>query len=148
VARSFADEGIEWAVPPSIPEYHCRFCSSSGGAAYTHDGGRFEVRRRYRQRPVWMLLDEAKCHTAAKSEALAVALDIHFVWLPKQCPALNSMDQLWKQLKSEISANQQFPGIYDHADSAERWLLSLTNSEVLRKAGVLSKNFWLKSFLQ
>src|SRR5215211_6411495 len=30
-----------------------------------------EVRRRYGARPVWMLLDEAKCHIAAKSQALA-----------------------------------------------------------------------------
>jgi DDE superfamily endonuclease len=51
-----------------------------------------EVRRRYGGRPVWMLLDEAKCHIA-------------------------------------------------------EWLLTLTNREAQRKAGVLSKNFWLQSFL-
>ena len=33
---------------------------------------RREVRRRYRERPVWMLLDEAPCHVAAKSEAVRV----------------------------------------------------------------------------
>jgi hypothetical protein len=44
-----------------------------------------EVHRRYRQRPVWMLLDEAKCHIAERSQALAATFDIHFLWLPKQC---------------------------------------------------------------
>ena len=44
-----------------------------------------EVRRRYGKRPVWMLLDQAPCHIAAKSQALAAALDIDLVWLPKQC---------------------------------------------------------------
>lgn len=107
-----------------------------------------EVRRRYGKRPVWMLLDEAPCHVAAKSQALAVALDIHVVWLPKQCSELNSMDQLWKELKGNISANHQFSSIDEHADFAEGWLMSLTNKAALRKAGVLSKNFWLRSFLQ
>ena len=105
------------------------------------------VRRRYQKRPVWMLLDEAKCHIAAKSQALALALDIHFVWLPKQCSELNSMDQLWKELKGNVSANYQFSSIDEHAEYAENWLLSLTDKEALRKAGVLSKNFWLRSFL-
>lgn len=50
------------------------------------------VRRRYGSRPVWMVLDEAPCRIAAKSQALAATLDIHLVWLPKQCSELNSMD--------------------------------------------------------
>ena len=48
-----------------------------------------EVRRRYKQRCVWMLLDEAPCHMAAKSQALAALLDIHLVWLPKWSESLN-----------------------------------------------------------
>ncbi len=107
-----------------------------------------EVRRRYGKRPVWMLLDEAPCHIAAKNQALAAAFDIHVVWLPKQCSELNSMDQLWKELKGTISANHQFSSIEEHADYAERWLLGLTDKEALRKASVLSKNFWLRAFLQ
>jgi transposase len=107
-----------------------------------------EVRRRYRERPVWMLLDEAPCHIAAKSQALAAAFDIHLVWLPKQCSELNSMDQLWKELKGKVSANHQFSSIEEHAAYAEDWLLSLTDKEALRKAGVLSKDFWLRSFVQ
>ena len=107
-----------------------------------------EVRRRYGKRPVWMLLDEAPCHIAARSEALAATLDIHLVWLPKQCSELNSMDQLWKELKGNVSANHQYASIEEHADYAEHWLMSLTNKEALRKASVLSKSFWLRSFLQ
>jgi hypothetical protein len=106
-----------------------------------------EVRHRYQHRPVWMLLDQAKCHTAVRSQAVADALDIHLVWLPKQCWELNSMDQFWKELKGNISANYQYASIEEHADYAEKWLLSLRNKEALRKAGVLSKNFWLQSFL-
>jgi transposase len=75
-----------------------------------------EVRRRYKKRPIWMLLDEAPCHIAEKSQALAAALDIHLVWLPKQCSELNAMDQLWKELKGTISANYQFVSIEEHAE--------------------------------
>jgi transposase len=106
-----------------------------------------EVRLRYQKRPVWMLLDEAKCHIAEKSQALAAMLDIHLLWLPKQCSELNSIDQLWKELKGKVSANYQYASIDQHADHAEKWLLTLTDKEALRKAGVLSKNFWLQSFL-
>ncbi len=106
-----------------------------------------EVRRRYKQRSVWMLLDEAPCHLAAQSQRLAALLDIHLVWLPKQCSELNCMDQLWKELKGKVSANYQFSSIEEHAECAEAWLLNLTDQDALRKAGVLSKNFWLQSFL-
>jgi len=106
-----------------------------------------EVRRRYKQRSVWMLLDEAPCHIAAQSQRLAAVLDIHLVWLPKQCSELNAMDQLWKELKSKVSANYQFSSIEEHAKYAEAWIFNLTHQDALRKASVLSKNFWLRSFL-
>jgi len=106
-----------------------------------------EVRRRYKQRSVWMLLDEAPCHIAAQSQRLAAVLNIHLVWLPKQCSELNAMDQLWKELKGKVSANYQFSSIEEHAEYAAAWLLKLTDQDALRKASVLSKNFWLKSFL-
>jgi len=106
-----------------------------------------EVRRRYKQRSVWMLLDAAPCHLATRSQALAALLDIHLVWLPKQCSELNAMDQLWKELKGKVSANYQFASIEEHADYAQAWLFNLTNQDALRKASVLSKNFWLQSFL-
>jgi transposase len=105
------------------------------------------LRSRYRGRPIWMLLDEAPCHTAQRSQVLAANLDIHPVWLPKQCPELNSMDQLWKDLKGTISSNYQYSSIDEHAQYAADWVLNLTHRQALRKAGVLSKNFWLRSFL-
>jgi hypothetical protein len=58
------------------------------------------------------------------------------------------MDQLWRDLKGQISANYQFADIDEHAAFAERWVMSLTPTEALCKASVLSKNFWLKSFFK
>jgi hypothetical protein len=106
------------------------------------------LRQSYPGRELWLLLDEAPCHIAPKSQALAEDLNIVLIWLPKQCSELNAMDQLWRELKDNISANYQFKDIEEHAAMAEHWILSLSKSEALVKAGVLSKNFWLQSFLQ
>ena len=106
------------------------------------------VREAYPGRPIALLLDEAPGHRAAKSQGLAAQLDIELIWLPKQCAELNAMDQLWRELKGHISANYQYPTIDAHAAAAEQWIRSLTPTEALRKAGIRSKNFWLKSFIK
>jgi transposase len=103
-----------------------------------------ELRRRYRRRPVWLLLDRAPCQTTPGSQALAGRLDVTLVWLPKQASELNGMDQLWKELKKAISANRQYDTVDEHADHAERWLLGLSTTEARRKAGILSPHFWLR----
>ena len=106
------------------------------------------LRRAYREHPLWLLLDEAPCHTAPRSLALAQQLNIEFLWLPKQCSELNAMDQLWREMKGSISANYQYSTIEAHVAFAQAWLLSLTDTEAKRKAGLLSKNFWLQSFFK
>jgi len=106
------------------------------------------LRRSYSGRQIWLLLDEAPGHIAAKSQALAEQLDIVLVWLPKQCSELNAMDQLWRDLKSNISANHQYLDIDEHAAFARDWIMFLTCTEALRKASILSDDFWLKSFFK
>ena len=106
------------------------------------------LRKRYRGRPIWMLLDNASGHKTARSLALASNLKINLLWLPKQCPELNAMDHLWRSMKSDVSANHQYPTIEHHVSAAERYILNLSNKEALKKAGILSANFWLKAFLK
>jgi DDE superfamily endonuclease len=106
------------------------------------------LREAYPGHRIALLLEEAPSHRAAKSQSLAADLDIELIWLPKQCAELNAMDQLWRELKGHISANYQYPTIEEHAAAAEQWLRSLTPTEALRKAGIRSKNFWLKSFIK
>jgi hypothetical protein len=108
-----------------------------------------EVRRRYRRwDTIWLLVDRASGHTAAPTRALAAALDIRLLWLPKQTPELNAMDQLWRELKRLVAANRQAATIEALAAAAETWVLGLTPHEARRKAGVLSDHFWLKPLLQ
>ncbi len=106
------------------------------------------LRRCHPGRAIWMLLDEAPCHIAPKSKALARGLGIELIFLPKQCSELNAMDHLWRELKDDISANYQYSSIDEHADCAENYVLELSNRQALCRAGVLSKSFWLKSFVQ
>ena len=54
------------------------------------------------------------------------------------------MDHLWRHLKADLAANRQRPNIDALAAQAETWLLALSAQQTLRKAGLLSKNCWLK----
>jgi transposase len=107
-----------------------------------------ELRRRYRGwRIIWLLIDRAPSNRDQQTRALAARLRVELVWLPKQAPKLNPMDHLWRELKRLVAANRQADSIDELADEAERWVLDLSPEEALRKAGVLSKNFWLKDLL-
>lgn len=103
-----------------------------------------KLRRRYGQRPLALLLDRARSHTAPGSQALAAQLHIALLWLPRQHPELNAMDQLWKALKQAISANRQYDSIDEHAQHAEDWIMVLTKTQAHRKAGLRSENHWLR----
>ncbi len=97
---------------------------------------------------IWLLLDRASAHTDHKTQALAGALDIELLWLPKQAPELNAMDQLWRELKRLIAANRQAESIDTLARDAKAWILNLSPQQARRKAGMCSKHFWLKDLLQ
>ena len=53
-----------------------------------------ELRRRYRDRLLVLLLDEDPSHTARASQHLAAELGIELLWLPKRSPELNPMEHL------------------------------------------------------
>ena len=104
-----------------------------------------DLRRRYRRAAtLWLLLDRASAHTAPATQRLAAALRIALLWLPKQHPELNPMDQLWRELKRLVAANRQAESIDALADTAAAWVLGLTPAEARRKSGMASKHFWLK----
>jgi transposase len=107
------------------------------------------VRRRYRGwRTIWLLIDRAPANVDRKTQVLARELGIELVWLPKQSPELNPMDQLWRELKRLMAANRQTDSIDELATYAQEWVLGLTPEQALKKSGVLSKNFWLRNLLQ
>lgn len=101
------------------------------------------VHQHYRGWEVSLLLDEDSSHTAHESRRLARDLGIDLIWLPKRCPELNALDHLWGHAKGKVCANHQDPSIENLANRFIRHIQSLTNEDTLRKAGILSDNYWL-----
>lgn len=106
-----------------------------------------QVRRRYGKKPVLMLLDGFSGHRAKATQLLAGKLNITLLELPRQCPELNAVDQLWRHVKAHVSSNQQYLTIDQHAEAVVRYVKELTRKQRLQKAGVFSKKFWLKKIL-
>ena len=64
--------------------------------------------------------------------------------LPKRSPHLNPMDHLWRHGKGVISANWQYDTIEALVQAFVTYLAGLSPRQALRKAGILSEDFWLK----
>jgi transposase len=101
----------------------------------------------YRGWHVVLLLDEDPSHTAAGSRRGAERSGTELIWLPKRAPELNPLDHLWGHAKDEIGANKQYESIDAHVGRFVRSVRNLSAHEVLKKAGVLSADFWLKPVL-
>ena len=76
---------------------------------------------------------------------MAAKLGIRLLWLPKQAPELNAMDQLWRELKRLVAANRQARSVDALASEAATWVLGLTPQQARRKAGMTSAHFWLRN---
>ncbi|MGH2500838.1 MAG: transposase [Candidatus Limnocylindria bacterium] len=109
----------------------------------THQAFLHLIRCHWRGWHIVLFEDRGSPHTAADSRALAADLDIQVRWLPTATPELNAMDCLWRQAKAQILASRPTRSIDHSVDTLCRYILDLTPRERLRKAGVLSGNFWL-----
>jgi hypothetical protein len=101
------------------------------------------VRSHWRGWNVVLLEDRGSPHTAEGSVAPARGLGWEVRWLPRAPPELNAMDQLWRHTKGEAWASRPTPSIDVSANGACNYIRGLSPQERLRKAGVLSGNFWL-----
>lgn len=101
------------------------------------------IRRTWRGWRIILFLDRGSPHTAGASRALAAELGIELRWLPTACPELNPVEDLWRWLKGAILCNHQADHFQETVDRAIEALCELDNHEALRKAGILSQNFWL-----
>ncbi len=101
------------------------------------------VRHYYRGWHIAMVLDEDPSHTAGPSQDLAAELGIELLWLPKRSPHLNPLDHLWRHGKEVKCGNHQYDSIDDQVKRFTEYLCGLTPEETLRKAGVLSDDFWI-----
>jgi hypothetical protein len=97
----------------------------------------------YRGWHVTLLLDGDSSHTAMNSQRLATDIHINLIWLPKRCPELNPMEPLWRFGKDHVCANRQYASIDDQVLRFIVYLYSLSPSQALKKAGMLSEKYWL-----
>jgi transposase len=103
------------------------------------------IHQQYRGWQVSLVLDGDSSHTAEASRREARSLGIQLVWLPVRCPELNPMDHLWRHGKERICANRQYGSIEELVHRFLHFLEGLSVEETLRKAGVLSEDYWLRS---
>jgi transposase len=102
------------------------------------------IHQQYRGWRVSLVLDGDSSHTAKASQRDARGFGIQLVWLPVRCPELNPMDHLWRHGKERICANRQYGSIAELVHRFLHYLEGLSVEETLRKAGVLSEDYWLK----
>jgi len=113
---------------------------------WTQDTHQAFLQMIHRHWPGWHIVlfeDRGSPHTAADSQDLAADLGIALRFLPRATPELNAMDHLWRRAKGDALANCPTQSIDTSADQVCRYILDLSPRERLRKAGVLSGDFWL-----
>lgn len=113
--------------------------------ALTHQYFLEMIRRHWRGWHIVLFEDRGTPHTAEDSLEWAAALGIQVRLLPVATPELNAMDHLWRSVKGRALADRPTRSIDSAADAACRYLLEMSRGERLRKAGILSGNFWLTS---
>jgi transposase len=101
------------------------------------------IRSHWRGWRIILFEDRGTPHTAGDSQDLAEQLGLQIRWLPRATPELNAMDHLFRSVKGRALANRATCSIDDSAMAACRYLYKLNRQERLRKAGILSGNFWL-----
>ena len=81
---------------------------------------------------------------AKGSLLLAEELGIELLWLPKRASELNPIEGLWGDGKDVVCADHQYESIDEAVRRFIAYLSGLSNRDALQKAGVCSKDFWLK----
>lgn len=138
-----------------MPSAYCSGRSTSRpdtGSSWPVDGSGLRTARPFWKRSpgataagTWRCCStKTSSHTAKSSQALADRLGLELLWPPKRSPRLNPMDHLWRHGKQVMLANHQYETLDAQVERFIAYLTSLSATEALRKAGILSEKFWLK----
>jgi len=106
------------------------------------------IRRKWRGWRLVIFLDRGSPHRAKGSMALLRGLGIQARWLPVACPELNPLEGLWRCAKGTVLANGPTVCLDDSLGKMMDYIYSLPPKERLKKAGVLSGNFWMQDVLR
>lgn len=109
----------------------------------THQWFLSMIRSHWRGWNIVLFEDRGSPHISEESFDFAYELGIEIRLLPKATPELNAMDQLWRRVKGPILASRPTRSVEESALDVCNYIYGLTPAQRLRKAGVLSGNFWL-----
>jgi transposase len=109
----------------------------------THQYFLYMIRAHWRGWHICLFEDRGSPHTAEESRLRAQELGIEVRLLPRATPELNAMDHLWRSVKGRALADRPTLSIDKSADAACQYILDMSRGERLRKAGILSGDFWL-----
>jgi hypothetical protein len=101
------------------------------------------IRSHWRGWNLVLFEDRAGQHTAPESRDWAETLGIEVRLLPVAAPELNAMDHPWRHTKRETLGSRATLSIDQSVRAACQYIGELRPRDRLRKAGVLSGNFWL-----
>ena len=87
--------------------------------------------------------DRGTPHTTEDTLVLADDLRLEWRFLPIATPELNARDHLGRHTQRDVLANAPVRLVDTSADAACQSLLDLSPQQRLKKAGILSGNFWL-----
>jgi transposase len=106
------------------------------------------IRAHWRGWRIVLFLDKHGAQWAKASRRLARHLAIQLRWLPKACPELNVVDQLWRRVTDDVLANEPTPTLAVTVQHLIEHLLALSPQQRRRQAGILSDRFWLAGIWQ
>ncbi len=109
----------------------------------THQAFLSMIRGHWRGWQIVLFEDRASQHTSPASRAWAEQRDLEVRLLPRATPELNAMDHLWRHTKREALGSRATQTVTGSALTACQYLIDMSPQERLRKAGVLSGDFWL-----
>jgi len=109
----------------------------------THQGSLSVTRSPWRGWKVVLVGDRASQHTSPDSLEWAEELGIEVRLLPQATPELNARDHVWEPTQREALGDREAVTIDGSALAACRHVIDLSPEDRLRRAGVLSGNFWL-----
>lgn len=106
------------------------------------------IRAHWRGWHIVLFLDKHGAQWAKASRRLARQLAIQLRWLPKACPELNVVDQLWRRVTDDVLANEPTPTLAIIVQHLVEHLRTMSPYLRRRQAGILSDRFWLAGLWQ
>ena len=90
------------------------------------------IRKRYRKKPIYVVLDNARYQHCKLVKDMAKKLGIELVFLPSYSPNLNIIERLWKLIKSEVCAAKYYDSKINFENAVLDFVEQLNNNKKMK----------------